>query len=275
MASVSGEETCRQCYYYKKVYVGGFNCEHPEANNTRVFTTFGKCDRFTRYEKKKLTCKNCKYYDEVNPDWTYAKSSTFRCNKRQCNMTSLSAMCSNGPFLPEEEKEGKEKEHKCEICGKSCDGRWPEHEHKWMCVECHWGLHDDSDGTVTLTMPEAKKGKFYDFKIQPNCAKMFKPSSMLHNHIYLKGNKMRKLVKVLRRVIMLWVVYGAVKLGILVNPLIMRFGMFVCTGDKHSELNNIQINVLGWLFCIAGIVAFCAASYALHKFSAWIFNEGK
>ena len=63
MASVSGEETCRQCYYYKKVYVGGFNCEHPEANNTRVFTTFGKCGRCAGYKKKKLTCKDCKYLD--------------------------------------------------------------------------------------------------------------------------------------------------------------------------------------------------------------------
>ena len=270
MASVSGEETCRQCYYYKKVYVGGFNCEHPEANNTRVFTTFGKCDRFTRYEKKKLTCKNCKYYDEVNPDWTYAKSSTFRCNKRQCNMTSLSDMCSNGPFLPEAEKE----KHKCEICGKSCDRQWLGHENKWMCEDCHWGLHDDNDGTVTLTMPEAKKGKFYDFKFDIDYAKIFKPSSMLHNHIYLKGNKMRKLVKVLRRVIMLWVVYGAVKLGILVNPLMLYLGTTMnkaVGGNATDGLNAFG----GWLLCLVGITAFCMASYALHRFSAWIFNEGK
>ena len=140
-----------------------------------------------------------------------------------------------------------------------------------MCVECHWGLHDDSDGTVTLTMPEAKKGKFYDFK----CAKMFKPSSMLHNQIYLKGNKMRKLVKVLRRVIMLWVVYGAVKLGILVNPLMLYLGTTMNKAVDGKEANATDgLNAFGgWLLCLVGITAFCMTSYALHKFSAWIFNE--
>jgi len=165
-------------------------------------------------------------------------------------MTSLSAMCSNGPFLPEAEKE----EHKCEICGKSCDKQWPEHEHKWLCLDCHWGLHDDvAEGTDVFCLDSCGSTK-YKYKV--------------------KGNKMKKLVKVLRRVIMLWVVYGAVKLGILVNPLMVRLGYYISLrlGNTAPEGTIVEV-IVAWFFVVLSIAVFCAASYALHRFSAWIFNE--
>ena len=231
------------------------------------------------------TCKDCKYYGDVNPDWAYTymaekNGAKYSCQKLKHNRQKY--VCEGGPFLPEEEK----KEEKinvsklfwgscCEICGKSCDRQWPGHENKWMCEDCHWGLHDDNDGTVTLTMPEAKKGKFYDFKFDIDYAKIYKPSSMLHNHIYLKGNKMKKLVKVLRRVIMLWVVYGAVKLGILVNPLVTRLAYFLDDSlDKSRDITSVvDATFVGWLTVIVGIAIFCAASYGFNKLSVLVFNE--
>ena len=86
---------------------------------------------------------------------------------------------------------------------------------------------------------------------------------------------MRKLVKVLRRVIMLWVVYGAVKLGILVNPLVTRLAYFLDDSlDKSRDITSVvDATFVGWLTVIVGIAIFCAASYGFNKLSVLVFNE--
>lgn len=88
-----------------------------------------------------------------------------------------------------------------------------------------------------------------------------------------KGQKMKMLAKVARMGIMAWILFGAAKLVILVNPLMVKFGYFMDNYlGEPGNLNVWDATLGGWVFCILGIATFCGASYGLQKFSSWLFG---
>ena len=113
---------------------------------------------------------------------------------------------------------------------------------------------------------EAYHLKYADQKRLSECMK--------RNKILLKGKLMKVLPKILRRGIVLWCLYGLARLAILVNPLVLAFGVWV-DGYFPNPSSTAESNVGGWLLVIIGLAVLCVVSFAVHKFSTWLFNEKK
>jgi len=73
-----------------------------------------------------------------------------------------------------------------------------------------------------------------------------------------------------------WLLYGIVKLVILVNPFIYQLWHLVPMPWDGKEMTECWGNtVLPWVFSVMGIVAICAFVYGLHKFTEFFFGERK
>lgn len=95
----------------------------------------------------------------------------------------------------------------------------------------------------------------------------------------LKGNKKRKgrqmkwLAKVLRRVIVLWCVYGLVRICVWANPFVMKLAKLVFAEDFVYNPGASTAGI--WFLLILALGGIVLAIYALHCFAAWLFNEKK
>lgn len=79
---------------------------------------------------------------------------------------------------------------------------------------------------------------------------------------------MKLLPKVLRRLIVVWCVYGLARLCILVNPLVVRLAELMF----DWEISSADVAGTWVLLAIAsGTCVFLCV--LLHRFAAWLFNE--
>lgn len=94
-----------------------------------------------------------------------------------------------------------------------------------------------------------------------------------------KENKMKWLPKILRRVILLWVFYGAWKLAVFACPWIIRLSHFLPDGmwlDTNGKTCEDGWRIFGMtLIIILGSFIIGLSIFGIHKFAAWLFNESK
>lgn len=86
-----------------------------------------------------------------------------------------------------------------------------------------------------------------------------------------KGKNMKLLPKILRRIIVVWCLYGVARLCILMNPHVLWIGAQV--GPDNSQHQIIADATEGWSLCITAVGLCLLASYGIHCFSSWLFNE--
>ena len=99
-------------------------------------------------------------------------------------------------------------------------------------------------------------------------------------HKPLKKAKEKAMWKKIKHLIRMagtcWLLYGIVKLVILVNPFIYQLWHLVPMPWDGKEMTECWGNtVLPWVFSVMGIVAICAFVYGLHKFTEFFFGERK
>jgi hypothetical protein len=225
-------------------------CVHKETAE-RLFdetNSYIDCDECRKASKKKLTCKDCKYYGEVNPEWANTPMADKHGANYSCALYKHNrgkTVCSGGPFLPEEEKK---------------KDKW-RHEGEKVYPEM-------ADSSSYSGKTECKAGDLLQYSIK---------NYVNYNEIFngpnkVKGQKMRKLAKVVRCGIMLWILYGVGKLVLLVNPLMIKLGRALPGSFIEPYDNNTWYAIAAWLTCIAGVIVFCVGSWLLHKFSGWLFG---
>jgi hypothetical protein len=79
---------------------------------------------------------------------------------------------------------------------------------------------------------------------------------------------MTLLKTILRRVIVVWCLYGISRWCILVNPLVVRLAGLIYDGEiKTSDVART------WFWLILAAVFLIVICLSLHVFTKWLFNE--
>lgn len=92
---------------------------------------------------------------------------------------------------------------------------------------------------------------------------------------YRKENKMSWFPKILRRVIVLWCLYGLVRLVLLAHPHVVRLALVIRAGCPDYGSSRGDAVITTWILLLSGTVLFAGATYVVHVFSRWLFNERK
>lgn len=214
-------------------------------------------------KEKKLTCKDCKYYGDVNPDWLFPDDTNFSCQKNKENYKGHKP-CIDGPFLPEEEKEEDRN---------VCIGKSHMNDVTTGTNSTQLGANVGVSGigyapTLGNTVAKGSDAVIWNRRDKEEVMKMWDGQYFVDNKV--KGQKMRKLVKVVRVAVMGWLLYGVAQLCILVNPLVAKISHLI---DPRSTANDpVGGNVFSWVIAVMAVGAIVAAYFALKALSSWFFN---
>jgi len=78
--------------------------------------------------------------------------------------------------------------------------------------------------------------------------------------------------KAMRRIVVLWCLYGLAKAAILVNPLVVKLGAVVTTALELRD-DKPSFTFAGWMTVIIAVGATFLAGTAVHAITRWLFGE--